>query len=92
MNPKEQYTKETGYNPVNSETGEIYPNYVTWIENQLTTTIDEAITIPKIKIPTDADIVSYFTTEHKSWKEAAYKKVRNDRVFGAKWMRDLLIK
>jgi hypothetical protein len=51
---------------------------------------DEKIGAVLSKLPSDDQIREQFTTIHKPWKEAAYKKVRNDRIFGAKWMREFV--
>jgi hypothetical protein len=40
--------------------------------------------------PTDEEIKEIFTTEHYSHTDGRYRKIRNDRIQGAKQMRDLI--
>ena len=44
----------------------------------------------EVAFPTDEEIKAHFTVEHKPWKENPYYKILKDRIFGAKWMRDLI--
>ena len=44
----------------------------------------------EVTFPTDEEIKVHFTVEHKPWKENPYYKILKDRIFGAKWMRDLI--
>ncbi len=37
---------------------------------------------------TDEEIEAHFTTPHYHYEKGHYYKVRKDRIFGAKWMRD----
>lgn len=37
---------------------------------------------------TDEEIEVHFTTPHYHYENGHYYKVRKDRIFGAKWMRD----
>lgn len=37
---------------------------------------------------TDEEIEAHFTTPHYHYEKGHYYKIRKDRIFGAKWMRD----
>ena len=42
----------------------------------------------RMPIITDEEIEKEFTTQHYHWEKGRYYKVRKDRIFGAKWMRE----
>lgn len=48
----------------------------------------ELLNLPHL-FPTDEEIKEMFTTEHQN-EDGRYRKIRNDRIHGAKQMRDLI--
>ena len=45
-----------------------------------------------IEMPSEEEIKNYFTKEHYHYEKGRYTKVDKDRIYGAKWMKDEIIK
>ncbi len=56
----------------------------------ITATTTSTGTEQQSKMPsiTDEEIEAQFTTPHYHYEKGHYYKVRKDRIYGAKWMRD----
>ena len=48
------------------------------------------ISLFELELPTDDEIREMMTTEHYHWEKGRYRRVRLDRIQGAKIMRDLV--
>ena len=46
----------------------------------------------RVDVPDDEEIKNYFTKEHYHYEKGRYTKVDKDRIYGAKWMKDEIIK
>jgi hypothetical protein len=66
------------------------PEKYLW-EAQFNKVADAIMALP-IETPSDEEIKNYFTKEHYHYEKGRYTKVDKDRIYGAKWMRDEIIK
>jgi hypothetical protein len=52
----------------------------------------DAILALPIDVPTEEEIKNYFTKEHFHYEKGRYTKCDKDRIFGAKWAINEIIK
>jgi hypothetical protein len=53
--------------------------------------IDAILALP-IDVPSEEEIKNHFTKEHYHYEKGRYTKVDKDRIFGAKWAIEQVIK
>ncbi len=80
----EDYLKSKGWSRENSVLGSALFNGIVEMLDDFAR-IKTAQAMPTI---TDEEIEAHFTTPHYHYEKGHYYKVRKDRIFGAKWMRD----
>ena len=64
------------------------PDKLQWSGYGLLGNIKPQPTAEAMPTITDEEIEAHFTTPHYHYEKGHYYKVRKDRIFGAKWMRD----